>query len=351
MKKKSLIFAVVCIALFGQTFAYRELLIQNVDKHPIRIIKVILDGQDFVVTSLASNGGDTLPNLINKVWGDAGVNGVFFCPDDYSYCGKETHTISERVFMGNGKDYSTFWPDTSIRMIFGFDKTWAPMLAQNNQWSLQDVGLWTKTTDKIWDIYFGLGNFPVFLLDGEDVMYGYTSYLDAKMKTRANKTFICSTQDKKTVYMWVVGAINLLEMPAYLKKNFDCYNAINLDAGNSIGMVYSGFILDQGPRKRIMDAFVVLTRDQYIWLTNTTPAVQTPYVPKDIYTMSDQENATVKTLYDILYKDVQKYGSTKKFAFINVLRWALDVDFIKNDPAKLHLVKSLLFKLFVIGSI
>jgi hypothetical protein len=67
MKKKSLIFAVVCIALFGQTFAYRELLIQNVDKHPIRVIKVILDGQDFVVTSLASNGGDTLPNLINKV--------------------------------------------------------------------------------------------------------------------------------------------------------------------------------------------------------------------------------------------------------------------------------------------
>jgi hypothetical protein len=81
MKKKiracrqvSLILIVVCIALFGQTFAYRELLIKNIDKHPVRVIKVILDGQDFVVTSLAGNGGDTLTNLVNKAGGTAGVN-------------------------------------------------------------------------------------------------------------------------------------------------------------------------------------------------------------------------------------------------------------------------------------
>jgi len=351
MKKIILSFAVVCLSLFGQSFAYREIIIQNIDKHPVRVIKVILDGQDFVVTSLASNGGDTLPNLINKVGGTAGVNGVFFCPDDYNYCGRETHSISERVFMGNGKDYSTFWPDTSIRMVFGFDKSWVPMLAQNNLGSLQDAWLWTNTTDKIDNIYFGLGNFPVFLLDGEDVMYGYTTYLDAKMKASGNKTFICSTQDKKTVYMWVIWGINLPNMPGYLQKNFDCYNAINLDAGASLGMVYSGFILDQGSRKRIMDAFVVLNREEYIKLTKTTPALQTPYISKDTYVMSDQENATVKSLYEILYKDIKKYGSSKKWAFINVLRGALDVEFIKADPAKYNLVKNLLFKLFVIGSI
>gem|GEM_PF-281609 len=149
----------------------------------------------------------------------------------------------------------------------------------------------------------------------------------------------------------MVGGINLPQMPAYLKKNFDCYNAINLDAGSSLGMVYSGFILDQGPRKRIMDAFVVLTREEYIGLTDTTPAIQTPYVPKNTYVMSAQENATVKSLYDILYKDVKKYGSSKKWSFINILRGALDVEFIKADPAKYNLVKNLLFKLFVIGSI
>ena len=99
MKKIYLTLAVVCLVFFGQSFAYREIMIQNLDKRPIRVIKVILDGQDFVVTSLASNGGDTLANLVKKVGGSAGVNGVFFCPDDYNYCGKQTHTISERVFM------------------------------------------------------------------------------------------------------------------------------------------------------------------------------------------------------------------------------------------------------------
>lgn len=351
MKKKSLILLLFGLLFVGYTSAYREIMIQNVDKHPIRVIKVILDGQDFVVTSLASNGGDTLPNLVKKVGGTAWVNWTFFCPDDYNYCGKETHTISERVFMWNGKDYSTFWPDTSIRMIFGFDKSGTPGLAQNNLWSLQDVWLWTKTKDRIEDLYFWLWNFPVFLLEGEDVIYGYTAYIDKKMKTRWNKTFICSTQDKKTVYMWVVWGINLPEMPAYLKKNFDCRNAINLDAGLSIGMVYSGFVLDQGARTRIMDAFVVLNRDEYIKLTGQTPAQKTPYIPKDTYTMTPEETQQVKVMYEVLYKDIKQYGSKKKRAFINVLRSALDVDFIKNNPAKLALVKSLLFKLFVIGSL
>lgn len=116
----------------SSTFAYRELLIQNLDKHPIRVIKVILDGQDYVVTSPAKEGGDTLANLVKNVGGDAGVNGVFFCPADYGYCNGETHTISERVYMGDGKSWSRFRPDTSIRMIFGFDKDGEPLMVQNN---------------------------------------------------------------------------------------------------------------------------------------------------------------------------------------------------------------------------
>jgi len=36
-------------------------------------------------------------------------------------------------------------------------------------------------------------------------------------------------------------------------------------------MVYDGHTLDRSPRTRVMDAFVVLTRDQYIKLTGLTP--------------------------------------------------------------------------------
>jgi len=59
------------------------------------------------------------------------------------------------------------------------------------------------------------------------------------MKTAGNKTFICSTEDKSTIYMGVVGEITIPDMAEYLKKNFNCRNAMNLDAGYSIGMVYS----------------------------------------------------------------------------------------------------------------
>lgn len=352
MKYKIWLLLLLAFYFQGTSFAYRELLIENRDKHPIRVIKVILDGQDYVVTSPASEGGDTLANLVKKVWGDAGVNGVFFCPDDYGYCNKKTHTISERIYMGDGKTWSTFWPDTSIRMVFGFDKDGNPLLTQNNLWSLQDNGLWLKPDEKkLNSIYFGLGNFPVFLYEGEDVIYGYEQYLDAKMKTRANKTFICSTKDNSTIYMGVVWWINLIEMPAYLSKNFDCRNAINLDAGNSIGMVYSWFVLDQWPRTRIMDSFVVLTREQYIKLTSLTPPSKTPYVSPTDYILSDNDNKKIKAIYSSLQPFIIKNWSKQKRSFISLLRSALWSSVITSSPQKLAIVKDLLFRLFIIGQI
>lgn len=109
-----------------------------------------------------------------------------------------------------------------------------------------DLGLRVKKDPEAFNsLYFGLGNFPVFLYQGENVIKGYNNYIDTKMKTAGNKTFICSTQDKSTIYMGVIGNITIPDMADYLQKNFDCRNAMNLDAGLSIGMIYSGFVLDQ----------------------------------------------------------------------------------------------------------
>ncbi|HCY20848.1 TPA: hypothetical protein DIC40_03185 [Patescibacteria group bacterium] len=84
---------------FSFGFAYKELIIQNIDKKPVRVIKVILDGQHYVVSSVAEDGGATLQELTKKVGGDTAVNGTFFCPDDYSSCGGTTHTNSERIYL------------------------------------------------------------------------------------------------------------------------------------------------------------------------------------------------------------------------------------------------------------
>ncbi len=352
MKSKQIIFLGLLLLSWWYSFAYKELIIENIDKKPVRVIKVVLDGEHYIVSSPAGEWGETLKELTTKVGGDTAVNGVFFCPDDYTQCNGVTHTISERIYMWNGKDWSAYRPDTSIRMVFGFNKQWEPLLAQNNLGKLYDVGIWMKPDKEKFDsLYFGLWNFPVFLYEGEDVMNGYTNYIDKKMKTAGNKTFICSTQDKTTIYMWVIGGITLLDMATYLKKNFNCRNAMNLDAGNSIGMIYSGFVLDQGPRTKIMDAFVVVTKQQYENLTTTTPSYKTTYIPPTTYILTTQDQQTIKNLYNTLQTFIKKLWSKQKRSFVSLLRAAINSPKISADPQKLALIKELLFKLYIIESL
>lgn len=349
MFKKINLILLLLILYFSSTFAYKELIIQNIDKKPVRVIKVVLDWQHYVVSSVSEDGWSSLQDLTKKVWWDTAVNGVYFCPDDYTYCWGNTHSISERIYMGNGENWSRFWPDTSIRMVFGFDKEGSPLLVQNNMWSLQDAWLWLKNDKEKFDsLYFGLGNFPVFLYEGENVIYWYETYLDAKMKTRANKTFICSTKDNTTIYMWVIGGINLVEMPDYLSKNFDCRNAINLDAGESIGMIYSWFTLDQGNRTRIMDAFVVLTRDQYIELTWITPPNKTPYNPWEKYQLTEKDQQKVKNIYNALQPFIVKNWSKQKRSFISLLRSAITAPKVLSNPQQHAIIKDLLWRFFVV---
>lgn len=349
MKK---ILACIIIAFsFGSTLAYKELIIENRDNKPIRVIKVVLDGEHYIVSSPANEWGETLKELARKVGGDTAVNGTFFCPDDYSQCAT-THTISERVFMGNGKDRSKYRPDTSIRMIFWFTKAWAPLLVQNNMGNEVDLGLRVKKDAAAFDsLYFGLGNFPVFLYQGENVIQGYANYIDKKMKTAGNKTFICSTEDKTTIYMGVIGNITLPEMPEFLKQQFSCRNAMNLDAGYSIGMIYSGFVLDQWSRTRIMDAYVVLTKQQYKDLTSTTPTFTTPFTPPTTYQMTQEDTTKIKNLYNALQLFIKQKGDKQKWSFISILRAAVTSPKIMANPKQLALIKDILRRLYVIDTL
>lgn len=349
LKKYIFWFVIIVIWLFSFTFAYKELIIQNIDKKPVRVIKVVLDGQHYVVSSVAGDGGSTLQELTKKVGGDSAVNGTFFCPDDYSSCGGITHTNSERIYLWDGTSWSRYRPDTSIRIVFGFDKYWVPSFVQNNLWEMHDLWLWIKPDQKkLESLYFWIWGFPTLLLEWEDVVVWYTNYLDTKMNTAGNKTFICSTKDNSTIYMWVVWWLNIPQMPAFLKKNFDCRNALNLDAGESIGMIYSSFVLDQWRRTRIMDAFVVLDRQQYIKLTGITPPNKTPYDPGEQYQLTEKDQQKVKTIYNALQPFIVKNWSKQKRSFISLLRSAVTAPKIVSDPQKQAIIKDLLWRFFVI---
>lgn len=87
-------------SFFNGVFSHQEILIEERGGKPIRVIKVILDGEHFVVSSVADYGGETLTQLMQKVGGTSAINGAFFCPKDYTSCGGETFSRYERVFMG-----------------------------------------------------------------------------------------------------------------------------------------------------------------------------------------------------------------------------------------------------------
>lgn len=335
----------------NRSLAYKELLIEERGWRPIRVIKVVLDGEHFVVASPAQDGGATTEELAKKVGWDTAINGAFFCPDDYSTCKvdwkRKTHTISERVFMGNGKDWSRFWGDTSIRVIFSFDQQGNPFFVQKNSWN-HDVGLWSDVNkDRLDEIYFWIWNFPVLLLHGEDVVQAFVNYIDNKMTGSANRNFICSTEDGTTIYMWVIGASNVWNLPAYLKKEFWCWNALSLDAGASTAMVYEGKTLDRSSRTRVMDAFVVLDREQYIKLTGITPEPKTiskvePYQPT---AEVQAQFAKVAGVIDMIFA---QYGKSKyQRPFITMIR-----NMVKSDlsPEKKWLYNQLLIHLFTIDS-
>ena len=349
-------FSLFCLFwLTNSSFAYKELMIEERWGHAIRVIKVWLDGEHFVVASPAGLGGATTEELAQKVGWDTAINGAFFCPDDYSNCkinGKRTtHTISERVFLWDGKTRSTFRGDTSIRAIFSFDKEGNPFFVQKNSGE-HDIWLWSDINkDKLDEIYFGIGNFPVLLLEWEDVVPTYNQYIDNKMKGASKRNFICSTQDWRTVYMGVVGGISIPKLPAYLKKYLNCRNALSLDAGASTAMVYDGNTLDRSPRTRVMDAFVVLTRDQYIKLTGLTPTPKQEEKTEGYqwFIPSSEDQNQLKFFLGLIDAIYKKYGKTKyQTALIKLFRWEMS----KPDLpiAKKWLYNQILISLFTIDS-
>ena len=314
----ALILIVWIICFSNITLAYQEILIENRWGHAIRVIKIILDWEHFVVSSVANEWWETIQSLTKKVGWISSINWAFFCPQDYSNC-DTTFSYYERVFKWDWASYSQFWPDTSIRWIFWFTREWEPLFVQNkisntDAWLISNIN-----ADRIWDLYFWISNFPVLLINWDDVTAWASEYIDNKMTWRWNRNFICSTKDGKTIYMWVVWTMSVRDMAPYIKEQFWCYNALFLDAWASTSMVYSWAVLDQWTRKLITDAFVVVDRDTFIDLGWNPSRSYTPYEPQYEMTQADRKKVDkFKAVVDLIY---DSYGKSKyKTKLISMFR-------------------------------
>lgn len=341
----SIIFITISLLFIpNYIFAYQEILIENRWWHAIRVIKVVLDWEHFVVSSVAEEWWETIQSLTKKVWWISSINWAFFCPKDYSNC-DTTFSYYERVFKWDGASYSKFWPDTSIRWIFWFTRDWTPLFVQNK---ISDWDVWLVSninSDHIRDLYFWISNFPVLLIEWNDVTAWSSQYIDSKLTWKWNRNFICSTQDWKTIYMWYIGTIGVRDMASYLKNQFWCYNALFLDAGASSAMVYSGKVLSQWSRKLITDAFVVVDRDSYLQLEWTPNESYTTYEPDYEMTYSDRKQVEkINKIVEALYK---KHGKDEyKTKLISLFRWLASKDSISDSKKAIY--NKVLINLFTI---
>ena len=325
---------------------YQEILIENRWWHAIRVIKVILDWNHFVVSSVADEWWETIQSLTKKVWWISSINWAFFCPKDYSSC-DTTFSYYERVFKWDWESYSLFWPDTSIRWIFWFTRDGNPLFVQNkisntDAWLISNIN-----ADRIWDLYFWISNFPVLLINWDDVTAWAAEYIDSKMTWKGNRNFICSTKDWKTIYMWVVGTMSVRNMAKYLKEQFWCYNALFLDAWASSAMVYSWKVLSQWTRKLITDAFVVVDRDAFIKLKGKPSSRYTSYKPK--YTLTSSDKAKIEKIEKAIDAIYKKYGkSNYKTKLISLFRWFMSENISESKKA---IYNQVLIYLFTIGDL
>ncbi len=257
IKKLILLFVLLS---FGNTFAFQQLIEKNIDWHYVRVIQVILDGNHKVVSSLADEW-KPLEYFVNKENWVSAVNWGYFCPKDYPNCGGKDYTNVPRFY--EWKNFSRYGNDLSYNWVFAFDKNWNPFIVMNHLWgdAPEKLQHFKYNEDKISQIQYWIGNFPVLLLDGKNIVSWYEPLLNWKMKAKNTKNFICYTKDRKTIYMWNVSKISIYDLPEFIKKNFDCYGAINLDAGGSLWMVYNKKYVVKNSRP-VMDAFVVVDYSQ-----------------------------------------------------------------------------------------
>lgn len=330
MYKKQIFFWVfLCMLFIPTTYSFQEYISKTIDGKKVNIIKVILDGNHKIITSLSPNG-DSLETLVNRVWWVSWVNGAYFCPADYSQCWWTNSNITKRIYKweilsNNFEDtmfewkWDMFKKDEKLKYdfwwngMFAFDKEWNPITVLNetsNFWFDEDKlnKIWINknyNSDKIPDISYGIENYPILLINWVNTLNISPRVLDEKMYIKWTKTFICSSEDNTTIYMWNIANISIEEIPAYLKKSFDCYNAMNLDSWGSLWMVYNNKNISK-PWRKILDAFVVIeTKKENSDITNDkTFNIFETAKTKNIKKMDEQKDLVTETNcvvpYDIL---------------------------------------------------
>ena len=244
MKKIFYIIVFIFVSCFlSQTFAntYIERYILG---HTVKVIEYDLSSDIYDFEIVATQDANDMRSLVLENNGFTGINGVFFCPDDYTQCGDKSYTINERYIKWEKiSTYKSTWD----RVVFGFDKQNKSLLFQTDR----------INTERELEIYQGFANFPLLMQDWNNVVEFYHDkwLIDKKMLVKIPRNFICTNKEKTKMYFGLVYDISLDRIPVILERLW-CSDALNLDAGWSTAFVYNwGYVA--WPGRDILDGIVI----------------------------------------------------------------------------------------------
>lgn len=306
MKKLLTIF--ILLSFFNQSFSYQELINEKVNWKNLNYIKVILDWNHSIITSV-SEKWESLESLVNKVSWISWVNWAYFCPKDYKECSWINYSQVMRIFKW--EVYSKYGDDLWYTWMFWFDYSWNSTFILNNKYDLE----WIKrefNNDNFGKVEYWIANFPVLILNWENVIKESLDVLDNKQKTKWIKSFICSESDNKTIKMWNVSDVNFEELTWILKDSLNCYNAINLDSWASLWMIYDNKIIKK-PWRDIMDAFVVVETKKEVF---SKKFIQELHKKIDEITKNNPETITMLGTKINKYKLKIKNKQSKKYKLL-----------------------------------
>ena len=174
---------------------------------------------------------------MNNIGGTNAINGGFFCPKEAAYSRCEGNT-TDGLRIADGVLYSKRGKDIAPgRSVFGFDanNNPLPMAERDGRYRANDG----RENNALTNMANGM-MMPTLVRNGENVAKLNTEMnSDAKQSKTANKTFICTTSDNKTIYMGYVEEVTFSSLADYIIQTFNCYNAIQLDNGGSKSMIYN----------------------------------------------------------------------------------------------------------------
>ena len=247
--KKIWISLVTMPLLIWFSFAMQERL--NTSSHDV--IKVTLDWTHKIVVNAVQNGQSpkAVKTFMDEVWGVSAINGAFF--DAYS-----ANKSSDMIAIVNWTKRSVYGDDLwETRALFWFQYDGTPILATNATRS-RGNGNWVNS--EFSKFQYGLA-MHVLIVNWNNVSYNNSEMNnDKKQWWAATKEFICSTQDKSTVYFWRVYSVTFIWLAEYIQRTFGCYDAIQLDAWWSTAIYYEWEKI-AWPGRDVMDAFVVIEDD------------------------------------------------------------------------------------------